>query len=335
MKDLRIPTLRGRFGTTTNGTYVPDAVPFDEPFWRMIGLWLAEGHIGADGARRRVCWSFNPDRRGGPGRVRRSVLVRTQRVKVSVLRMSTTMQVSISSRLLAAWFEHVLGTGHDCYDKRLPDAIWSASDADKRALLRGLWDGDGSWSPVNGGPSWSSSTARSAERWPTAWFASSAISMSSPASRSGARRRAPATRTGSRISGADQIESALWLLPPAERAEVGRSTGRQTKRIAPTGYRRLTQKHAAWVRVARLERRPYAGTVYSPRPCRRPTPSSPRFGLMTHQCFPKDSRALVRIAEDAGYDFDLLKGVITVNEEQFDRVAARRPSRWSAARSTA
>ena len=38
-------------------------------------------------------------------------------------------------------------------------------------------------------------------------------------------------------------------------------------------------------------------------------------------CFPKDSRALVRIAEDAGYDFDLLKGVITVNEEQFERVA--------------
>jgi UDPglucose 6-dehydrogenase len=37
-------------------------------------------------------------------------------------------------------------------------------------------------------------------------------------------------------------------------------------------------------------------------------------------CFPKDSRALVRIAEDAGYEFDLLKGVITVNEEQFQRV---------------
>lgn len=38
-------------------------------------------------------------------------------------------------------------------------------------------------------------------------------------------------------------------------------------------------------------------------------------------CFPKDSSALVRIAEDAGYDFGLLKGVIAVNDEQFDRVA--------------
>jgi UDPglucose 6-dehydrogenase len=40
-------------------------------------------------------------------------------------------------------------------------------------------------------------------------------------------------------------------------------------------------------------------------------------------CFPKDSRALIRIAEDAGYDFDLLEGVVGVNEEQFDRVAEK------------
>ena len=38
-------------------------------------------------------------------------------------------------------------------------------------------------------------------------------------------------------------------------------------------------------------------------------------------CFPKDSRALVRIAENAGYDFHLLKGVIQVNDDQFSRVA--------------
>ena len=38
-------------------------------------------------------------------------------------------------------------------------------------------------------------------------------------------------------------------------------------------------------------------------------------------CFPKDSRALIKIAEDADYAFDLLKGVITVNDQQLDRVA--------------
>lgn len=37
-------------------------------------------------------------------------------------------------------------------------------------------------------------------------------------------------------------------------------------------------------------------------------------------CFPKDSNALIRIAEDAGYDFQLLRGVVEVNEQQFARM---------------
>ncbi|MDQ3470619.1 MAG: nucleotide sugar dehydrogenase, partial [Actinomycetota bacterium] len=37
-------------------------------------------------------------------------------------------------------------------------------------------------------------------------------------------------------------------------------------------------------------------------------------------CFPKDTRALLRIAADAGYEFGLLEGVVEVNDEQFARV---------------
>ncbi|HVE47519.1 MAG TPA: UDP-glucose/GDP-mannose dehydrogenase family protein [Acidimicrobiales bacterium] len=37
-------------------------------------------------------------------------------------------------------------------------------------------------------------------------------------------------------------------------------------------------------------------------------------------CFGKDTRALIRLAEDGGYDFSLLRGVVAVNEQQYDRV---------------
>lgn len=40
-------------------------------------------------------------------------------------------------------------------------------------------------------------------------------------------------------------------------------------------------------------------------------------------CFPKDTRALAKIAEDAGYDFRFLDEVLLVNEEQFDRTAQK------------
>jgi UDPglucose 6-dehydrogenase len=37
-------------------------------------------------------------------------------------------------------------------------------------------------------------------------------------------------------------------------------------------------------------------------------------------CFPKDSRALIHMAEDRGYPFDFLRGVVSVNDEQYERV---------------
>ncbi len=40
-------------------------------------------------------------------------------------------------------------------------------------------------------------------------------------------------------------------------------------------------------------------------------------------CFPKDSKAIISIAEDAGYDFSLMRGVVAVNEEQFDRIVRK------------
>lgn len=38
-------------------------------------------------------------------------------------------------------------------------------------------------------------------------------------------------------------------------------------------------------------------------------------------CFPKDTAALIRIAEDHGYDFALLREAVAANEAQFDHVA--------------
>ena len=40
-------------------------------------------------------------------------------------------------------------------------------------------------------------------------------------------------------------------------------------------------------------------------------------------CFPKDTRALVSIAADVGYDFALLRGVIETNDQHYARIANR------------
>ncbi|MEA3185092.1 MAG: UDPglucose 6-dehydrogenase, partial [Ilumatobacteraceae bacterium] len=121
------------------------------------------------------------------------------------------------------------------------------------------------------------------------------------------------------ITGADQIEDCMWLLEPHERGAVQRQLQLQSKRIAPTGYKR-DRKGTAWVRVVDVAIRPSQQTVFSVEVDRNHTVVTTG-GLVAHNCFPKDSRALLKIARDAGYHFYLLDGVLAVNEEQFDRVA--------------
>ena len=45
-------------------------------------------------------------------------------------------------------------------------------------------------------------------------------------------------------------------------------------------------------------------------------------------CLPKDTRALVHIAEQAGYDFSFLQGAIATNDEQFERVVDKVQAAW-------
>jgi UDPglucose 6-dehydrogenase len=321
LQSMQVPTSRGRFGTTTNGTYVPDTIPFDEGFWHVVGLYLSEGHISTDGLRTRIAWSFHPTDEESlvqdVARYWESLGVRT-----AIHSMTTTRQVSISSRLLAAWFEHVLKVGRGSYDHCIPDQIWSAPERDKRALLRGLWDGDGSWSLVRGGPSVVLEYGTVSR--------SLADGMVRLLGDLGIVARVKVGRTSKStvdtywlcISGAEQVERASWLVPSDERDIVLAAVSGQTKRIAPTGYRRLDDKGVAWVRVVDVDRRPFDGMVYSLEvPATNTVVTS--FGLVAHNCFPKDSLALIRIAEDAGYRFDLLEGVVVVNDEQFDRVAGK------------
>ena len=233
--------------------------------------------------------------------------------------MSTTTQVSISSRILAALFDDVLGLGTNCYSHRIPDLIWQAPLEARQALLRGLWAGDGSWSLLNDGPS-------VALEYGTVSGAL-ADGILRLLGEQGIVARHKIGRTAKStvdthwlvVSGADQIEAAMWLLESHERDEVRSNIERQSKRIAPTGYR-LDGKGTAWVRVVDIERRPSVQAVYSVEVAATHTVVTSG-GLVAHNCFPKDSRALVRIATDAGYRFDLLEGVIAVNEEQFDRMA--------------
>jgi UDPglucose 6-dehydrogenase len=312
LRSLSLEASGASCGTATNGTYVPDTVALDADFWRMIGLFLAEGYVAADGRRLRIYWTFHP--------TRESELVdfvagywRARGVKVAVGRRPTAMAVSISSRLLASWLVDVLHLRRNCYEKRLPDAIWNAPDEHKRALLRGLWDGDGSWSLIGGGPSVIVEYGTVSRRLADGMVRLLGDLGIVAGIRTGRTTKSTVDTYWLRISGADQVESVLWLFPTEEAAQIRASIGRQAKRIAPTGFRRRHEA-TAWVRVAAVRTEPFDGWVYSLEVPEAHTVVTSG-GLVTHNCFPKDVEAFVHIAAELGYDFGMLRETERINRE--------------------
>ena len=309
------------FGTARNGTYVPASIPLTAQFWRVVGLYLAEGHSPRDGehGHHRLEWSFHP--RDEDELVEEVAgFWRSLGVKATVFETPPSKVVRVSSRLLATWWLGAFGLGANCYEQRLPDLVWDESDEHKRALLAGLWLGDGSWSHVSGGPSVVLEYGAVSREL--------ADGMLRLLGELGIVARLKVGRTAKStvdtywlvVSGADQVERLLDLVPATQRTAILHSLRRQAKRIAPTGYRR--RENAAWVRVTDLVRRRHTGHVYS-----LEVPPTHTFvttgGLVVSNCFPKDSLALKQLASNSGYHFQLLNAVIEVNELQKRRVIGK------------
>ena len=123
-------------------------------FWRVAGLYLAEGCTIVRRPQQRAHRLVLSSREGAaPRRRGRRVLAAPRyRARARARRRPHTSYAcsrawsAPGGRRCSAW-------AATCYEQRLPDLVWDRPAEDKWALLSGLWEGDGSWSLVNGGPS--------------------------------------------------------------------------------------------------------------------------------------------------------------------------------------
>jgi UDPglucose 6-dehydrogenase len=316
-----IPLQGSTVSTTKNGNQPRSELTLDERFWRVLGLYLAEGHVSIEaGGRHRIQWSFHP--------TREQHLVDevvgywlSQNVKAIVRPTATAQTVSVSSRLLGTWWTQVLGLGRCSYEQRLPDLLWDQSDATKWAVLSGLFEGDGSWSLVNGGPSVILELGTVSDELADGVLRLLAGLGIVASQRTGRGAKSTKDTHWLRISGAEQVERAIRLVPERDRPGVLASIAGQRKRIAPTGHRRFGDG-PAWLRITSLNRESYRGPVFSLEVPYAHTVATTN-GLIVANCFPKDVSALKQLAGNSGYHFQLLTAVIEVNELQKRRVVGK------------
>jgi UDPglucose 6-dehydrogenase len=309
------------FGTCSNGTYVPGEITLDADFWRILGLFAAEGWISSDGRRMRICWALN---KNTEMHVAEEIAVywHARGVKADVRVLPTSVQVSISSRILAEWLLHTIGTGKDSYDVRVPDVLWDADNACKQAFLNGAWEGDGCWSAIESasGPSGVvleyGTTSPELADGIVRLLADQGV-VANVHARMGKKSTVPAYFIG--VSGADQIERAMYLIPARERRDVLDALGKQSKRIKPTGHVRVSDS-LALVRVVENLAEEYEGNVYSIETRDEPHTFATTGNLVIHNCFPKDVRALLHTAEHYAVPLRIVQAAMDANDRQRDYV---------------
>jgi UDP-glucose 6-dehydrogenase len=316
-----LPWREGTLATASNGAHIPAALPIDGALWRVVGLYLAEGHTAfEENGTTRICWSFHHT---AEQHLVDEVLAFWARhgVRARARKSQTAHQVTVQSRLLGGFWRGVLGLARNSYEQRLPDLIWDAAPEDQWALLSGLWEGDGSWSLVNGGPSVVLELGTISDELADGVLRLLGDLGIVASHRIGRTAKSTKDTHWIRVSGAEQIERAMALVPERDRPGVLAAIGSQRKRIAPTGYRRLGDG-PAWGRISQLRREHHDGHVYSLEvPLSHTVVTSG--GVTTSNCFPKDVDALKQLAGNSGYHFQLLTAVIEVNELQKRRVIGK------------
>ena len=132
---LRLPGPRS--------TSVPATIALDARFARLIGYYLAEGCCSANGTTSKIIWTFAID--GSDDRWiddLRDILTRLG-LRHSTERRSSTIAITVSSRLLADLFVGRLECGHRSHEKSIPPELF-ADRLLRAECVKAILRGDGS-----------------------------------------------------------------------------------------------------------------------------------------------------------------------------------------------
>ena len=309
--------------TTVGGgqTYIPAILEADESFWRFIGYYLSEGHVNEDDSargsniRKRVFLSFHPsDEEEYVAEV--ESFYERHGIRYRTGTQETATQIEVSSRIFAYLLEW-LGCGTGSYTAAVPNLAYQESVANRKALLSGLFRGDGHieyTSHSNAVVYDYGSVSEELIQGMQFLLHSLGIVPSYKTSQS-AKSTKPAHFL--RVSSKRQIAALKEMFLAKEQEAIQQRLNAYDRDIAPTGHTDGGTHTTVEVRDIAVDES--STDVYSVEVADNHTFVTTD-GLVVHNCFPKDTDAIIAAAREQGYDPAVLSAAVELNDGQPERL---------------
>ena len=314
--------------TKINGEIAQDA-----DFFRFIGYYLSEGCIsvekgrinrwGEHALRERIGICFGKHEPDYVADARR--ILGNWGVKWAESRGPGAVSTIVSSRVFAWLLRDHLGCGTRSEDKALPRGAFEAPVELRLELLRGLFSGDGSLTPLHGGRNAMleyATVSRALADGICLLLQSVGIVASMRA-----RRMNKSTRDAYivRVSGREQMRKLSEVFGERNRVRLAAILDGYERTIAQRGFER--ESATAILRVREVSSEAVEMPVYSAETATGTLIVGS--GLVAHNCFPKDVQALVMTGQEFGAPQTILEAAEAVNQRQKENAdSAHRSALW-------
>ncbi len=297
------------------GTRLNAVIPVDADLMRLCGYYAAEGYLSRDAGRagavrERIGFSFHERETEYISDVER--ILRRWGLKFSERPGPGALSVVVSSRVFGWLLRDVLRCGTDSATKALPRLAFNVAPQLRHELLRGAFSGDGAVTLLQNGRNLMLEYATVSKRLADglALLLQSLGIIASLRPRWMNKSKQPAHLL--RVSGYAQLDALRQVFGAKHQARIEAVLAGYERQIRQHGFTRrgpvaaLTVRHVEYedvdTHVYSLETT--TGTVIA------------ASGLVCHNCFPKDVRALISLSKQVGTPVRLMEAVDAVNEAQ-------------------
>jgi UDPglucose 6-dehydrogenase len=282
-----------RIKTGTSGTWIPAVIELDNDFARFLGYYLAEGCI----TNNRILLSFNVNEKDLIEDVKG--ILDKLRIKFSTRVFDwkgkpSTFTFKISSKVFSSYLSQICGL--NSYNKQIPHFVFEASQSIKDNLLAGLLRGDGSIEKSNSGPGpyYTINYATTSQI-----LAEGTDMLLREKGILASVKKIHTTKTkvdawSLNISEVRNVQEIARLFTERQRLKVSPVYFERKRTILSPAYKKI--KNLALLSVRQIQKINKRTEAISLDTANHLYITS--WGILTHNCFPKDMSALIKFAEN-------------------------------------